>query len=178
MSVWYQLNVTAIAADKTAVAKFFNLKDSWEEVRTDAFEFSFGGKNAPGLTFRNITKQNPDLIFLVEQQVECDTVQWFLMRYDVASGKDQVIFVQDSGEYNNEVNKKIWEDFTKAHADLPADHWYFKKDRKNDKHRWRQVFGDFDKSALMLSQADQYQEMLPFHFEGDLDFDNAPLVEE
>jgi hypothetical protein len=176
MSVWYQCNVTAIAADKTAVAKFFNLQDSWEEVRTDMFDFSFGGKNAPGLTFWKIAKQNPDLIFLVEQQIECDTVQWFLMRFDASSDTQQSVFIQDSGSYNNEINKKIWEDFTKEHANLPADHWYFKKG--NDKHRWRGFFNDFKKSALILNQADQYQEMSPTCFEADLDFDNSPLVEE
>lgn len=174
MSIWYQLEVTAIAADKTAVAKFFNLKDSWEEVRTDMFEFSFGGKNAPGLTFHKIMKQNPDLIFLVEQQIECDTVQWFLMRHDVLSSQDQVIFIQDAGEDNNEVNKKVWEDFKTKHSTLPADHWFFKKG--NDKTRWQMYFGDFTASATMLSNAAQYKEMLPHHFEVDLEFDNQPLV--
>jgi hypothetical protein len=176
MSIWYQLNVTAIAADKTAVAKFFNLNDTWEEVRTDSFEFSFGGKNAPGLTFWKIAKQNPDLIFLVEQQIEVDTVQWFLMRWDQASGTQQTVFVQDSGEWNNSINKKIWEDFKKANPSLPPDNWQFKNG--NEKHRWRMFFGDFNRSAMILSQASQYEEMTPSAFEADVDFDNAPLDEE
>lgn len=173
MSVWYHLNVTAIASDTAAVAKFFNLKDHWEEVRTERFEFSFGGKNAPGLTFHKIMKQNPDLIFLVEQQIECDTVQWFIMRHDLASGQDQVIFIQDAGEYNNEINKKVVEDFNKKYS-LPPDHWMLQKG--NEKHRWQMFFGNFADSALMLSNAAQYKEMLPHHFEVDLDFDNQPLV--
>lgn len=176
MSVWYQLHVTAFAADKSAVAKFFNLKDTWEEVRTDWFEFSFGGKNAPGLTFHKIMKNNPDLIFLVEQQIECDTVQWFLMRWDQASDEQQVVFVQDSGPWNNSINKKVWEDFKAANSQLPPDNWQFKNG--HEKQRWRMFFGDFNRSALILSQASQYEEMTPSSFEADLDFDNTPLDEE
>src|SRR5271154_334384 len=109
MSVWYQLNVTAIAADKAAVAKFFNLKDSWEDVRTDSFEFSFGGKNAPSLTLKKIVQQNPDLIFLVEQQVEVDTVEWFITRFDTVSNEQQFFWIQNFGSVVNAVSKKVLE---------------------------------------------------------------------
>lgn len=157
MSVWYQLHVTAMAANKTAVAKFFNLEDSWEEVRTEHFDFSFGGKNAPSLALRKIMEQNPDLIFLIRQNVECDTCQWFLMRYDVISGKQQNIFVQDSGEYNNEINKKILEEYTKAYPSLPAKH--FANQKGYEGFRW-EMFFDFNNAAAMLNRAEEYKEML------------------
>jgi len=176
MSIWYHLDVTAISADKAAVAKFFHLRDSWEDVRTEMFEFSFGGRNAPGLTLHKIMEQNPDLIFLIKQEIEVDTEQWFLMRFDAATGTQQSVFIQDSGEWNNEINKKISEDFAKENPSLPADHWLYK--RGNEKHRWKGFFGDFNKSATILSQASQYKEMLPHHFEVDLEFDNTPLVGE
>lgn len=178
MSIWYQLNVTCIAKNRAAVSKFFGLRESHEDVRTDIFEFSFGGKNGPGLRLALIVEQNPDIIFLVEQQIECDTVQWFLTKFDVVSGVQKFIRIQDSGEYNNEVNKKIWEDFTKTNADLPTDHWFFIKNQPNDRARWKMVFNDFNKLELILNQADQYQEMTPPYVEGDLNFDNQPLDNE
>lgn len=170
MSVWYHIDVTAIAANKTAVAKFFNLNDSWEDVRNDHFEFSFGGKNAPGLTLPKIIEQNPDLIFLVNQQIECDTSQWLLMRFDKVSGKHQHIFIQDSGTWNNQINKRILEEYTKENPTLPEKHWSHQKGF--EEFRWKMFFNDFDKCAAILNQADQYEEMTAPVSKIDIEMDN------
>lgn len=174
MSIWYHLDVTAMAADKKAVAKFFNLEDSWEEVRTSWFEFSFGGKNAPSLHLRKIMEKNPDLIFLVKQSIECETVQWFLMRFDRASGKQQNIFVQDIGPWNNQINKKILEEYSKEYPSLPAKH--FAKEEGFESFRWSMFF-NFEQAADMLNRADQYGEMIDTGTETDIEFDNVPLEE-
>ncbi len=158
MSIWYDLEVTAIAENKTAVAKFFNLDDSWEDVRTDHFTFSFGGKNAPSLTLHKIMEKNPDLIFLINQSVECNTSQWFLMRFDQVSGKQQLVFVQDSGDCNNEINKRILEEYTKENPTLPEKH--FANQKGFEGFRWKMFFNDFKKCAAILNNAENYKVML------------------
>ncbi len=161
MSIWYHLDVTAIAENKTAVAKFFNLKDSWDEVRTDCFEFSFGGKNAPSLHLYTIMEQNPDLIFLIKQSIECDTVQWFLMRFDKESGKQQRILIQDFGCAIQQINKKVLEEYTKEFPTLPEKHLSFEPGF--EEFRWRMFLNDFSKAASMLNRAAEYEEMVvPF----------------
>jgi hypothetical protein len=89
MSIWYQHEVHAIAKDRAAVAKFFKLDDSNQDVRTDMFEFSYGGKNAPSLMLRKIVQENPDIIFLVKESIECDTVEWFVTRFSVEKNEQQ-----------------------------------------------------------------------------------------
>lgn len=170
MSVWYHINVHVIAENKTAVAKFFNLNDSWEDVRNDHFEFSFGGKNAPGLTLHKIVEQNPDLIFLVNQSIEVDTNQWFLMRFDAVSGKHQNIFIQDMGEWNNEINKKILEEYTKENPKLVEKH--LSEEKGFEQFRWNSFFYDFNKCAYMLNRADQYKDMTTPSVKADLEWDS------
>ena len=177
MSVWYQLNITALAANETAVAKFFGLDASREDVRTDSFEFSFGGKNGPSLHLAKIMEQNPDLIFLVKESIEGDTVQWFLMRFDKNSGTQQSIYIQDSGSYTNQINKRILEAYTQKYPILPAKHFAYEKGYEG--FRWTMFFNDFDMAALMLNQADQYQEMISIitddDFGDDCDFSHLKL---
>lgn len=158
MSIWYQLKVHAIAKDKSAVAKFFGLSDSWEDVRTDMFEFSFGGKNAPSLSFKKIVQQNPDLIFLVEQCVECDTVGWFLTKFDVNINQQQFFWIQDFGPVTNKISKKILEEYEKENSELLAKHLAGQKGFED--FRWTMFFRNFDKTAEMLSHAEEYEEMV------------------
>lgn len=162
MSIWYQLNVTAMAANKTAVAKFFNLDDSWEDVRTDTFEFSFGGKNAPSITIRKLMEQNPDLIFLINQNIECDTRQWFLMRFDQTTAEQQVIRIQDFGSFENKISKKILEEYTKEFPNLPVKHLEGQKGFED--FRWTMFF-NFEKAADFLKHSQDYKEMVnPYEF--------------
>ncbi len=173
MSIWYHLNVTCIARDKAAVAKFFGLRDSWEDVRNDMFEFSFGGKNGPGLRLSSIIEKNPDLIFFVEQQIECDTVQHFLIRAGKEPEKQQFIFVQDSGPWNNSINKKLLELYEKEMPGLAAKH--FKHEKGFENFRWTSILSNFEKTAAILDQAEEYKEMSDVALETDMDFDNQPL---
>ena len=170
MSVWYQIDVTALAADKTAIAKFFGLNDSWEEVRTHSFEFSFSGKNAPSLSLRKIVQQNPDLVFLIKQSIEIDTEQWFITKFDAIANEHRFILIQDFGFVENKINKKILEAYTNEYPTLPPKH--LENQKGFEGFRWRMFFNDFDMATLMLNQADQYQEMVPVQFKIDLDFDN------
>lgn len=159
MSVWYQIHITAFSKNKTAVANFFNLNDDWTETRVDNFKFSFGCKNAPGLSIFHLLKKNPDLIFLINQEIE-DTSQWMLMRYDTASDKLDVIFIQDSisdddGNLHSKINKKILEEYTIKYPKLVEQHSEHK-----EKFEWNNLFYNFDKCTEYLNQANQYVEMV------------------
>jgi hypothetical protein len=157
MSIWYQLHVTAIAENKTAVAKFFNL-DPETDVRTDSFEFSFGQKNGPGMRLGKIVEQNPDIIFLVKQSVECDTVQYWIERFDAAADQHQFILIQDFGDVENKVNKKIVDKYERKLPGLAIKHLNDQKGYEG--FRWSQYFNDFNKAATMLKQAEDYMEMV------------------
>lgn len=158
MSIWYQVKVHAIARDKSAVAKFFGLDDDYKDVRTDMFEFSFGGKNAPSLTLRKIVERNPGLIFLAEQHVECDTVEWFLTRWDVDTNQQQFFWIQDFGEVTNKISKKVLEEYEKKNPELTVKHLAGKKGFED--FRWTMFFNDFDKMVEMLNHAEEYKEMV------------------
>jgi hypothetical protein len=158
MSIWYQTSVTCLAANKTAVAKFFNLDDSYDDVRTDRFEFSFGGKNGPSLRLSKMMEQNPDLIFLINEDIECDTKQWFLMRFDVVSKAQQYIRIQDFGMVTNKVSKKMLEEYHKEYPKWVEAHLEGKKDQ--EKFLWDSFITNFDKAAEMLNRAEEYKEMV------------------
>lgn len=158
MSIWYQLEVEAIARDGVAVAKFFGLNNSHEEVRTDMFKFSFGGKNAPSLSLKKIVQQNPDLIFLVEQSIECDTVEWFVTRFDVQSNQQQFFWIQDFGHVVNKVSKKLLEEYEKDMPGLAVKH--LNGQEGYEEFRWSFLFNDFDKAADRLNRAEEYKEMV------------------
>lgn len=158
MSIWYHLDVTAISKDQAAVAKFFGLKDSWEDVRTDRFEFSFGGKNAPSLTLRKIVEQNPDLVFLVKQSVECDTVEWFLTKFDSKSNQQQFFWIQSFGSVENKISKKLLEEYHKDRPKWLEAHLEGKKGQEN--FLWDLFISDFDKAADILNHAEEYKEMV------------------
>ena len=157
MSIWYHCEVTAIAANKTAVAKFFNLDDDYKDVRTDTFQFSFGGKNAPSLTLKKIVQQNPDLIFLCKQDIEGSTIEWFLTRFDVKSNEQQFFWIQDFGDVVNRVSKKSLEDYVKS---MPGHTLKILNGEKGHDFRWSYVYGDFDKAAEALNHAEEYKEMV------------------
>ena len=158
MSIWYQDTVHVIAKNRAAVAKFFKLEDSFDDVRTDMFEFSFGGKNAPSLTLRKIVQENPDLIFLVKQTVEVDTEEWFLTRFDVVSNQQQFFWIQDFGQVTNKVSKKLLEDYAKDSPTLVPKH--LNGEEGYEKFRWTMFINDFDKAAKMLNHAEEYKEMV------------------
>src|SRR5271154_378099 len=103
MSVWYHYDVEAIAVDKRAVAKFFNL-DPETDVRIENFKFSFGQKNGAGLRLGKIVQQNPDIIFLVSESIESDTVNQWIERFDKIPNEHQRIFLFTTGSFTTEVN--------------------------------------------------------------------------
>ncbi len=158
MSIWYNINVTCFAANKTAVAKFFNLSDSFDDVRTDKFEFSFGGTNGPSLRLSKMMEQNPDLIFLIKENIEFDTEEWFLMRFDVVSKTQQVILIQDFGSVTNKMSKKMLEAYHKEYPKWVEAHLEGKKDQ--EKFLWDSFITNFDKAAEMLNHAEEYKEMV------------------
>jgi hypothetical protein len=158
MSIWYQHNVHAIAKDKAAVAKFFNLENSFEDVRTDMFEFSYGGKNAPSLTLRKIVKENPDIIFLVQEEVECDTVGWFITRFNEKINQQQFLWVQSFGAVTNKLSKKILEDYNKKYPTLVSKHLDCRKGYEN--FRWEIFFSDFSNNSYILDHIEDYKEMV------------------
>lgn len=158
MSIWYHLDVTVIAKDKSPVAKFFGLDDDWKDVRTDTFKFSFGGKNAPSLALRKVVQQNPDLIFLVKQEVECDTVEWFVTRWDTISDQQQFFWIQSFGEVTKKISKKLLEEYNQDSPTLVSKHLEGQKGFEN--FRWEMFFNDFDKAADRLKHAEDYKEMV------------------
>lgn len=158
MSIWYQLEVTALAKSKSPVAKFFGLDDDYKDVRTDRFQFSFGGKNAPSLTLKKIVEKNPDLIFLVKQEVEVDTVEWFVTRWDSVKNEQQFFWIQDFGSVTNKVSKKVLEQYHKEFGETTIKHLNGQKGFED--FRWEYFFGNFDQTAEMLNHAEEYREMV------------------
>ena len=157
MSTWYQYHIEVIAKNKEAVAKFFNL-DPKDDVRVDHFEFSFGQKNGPGLRLGKIIEQNPDLIFLVKQSVEVDSVSLWVERADAINKKSQRILIEDSGEYVVEINKKLLDMYAAKFPSLPAKH--LAREKGFEEFRWSYLFYDFEKTAEMLAHANEYEEMV------------------
>ncbi len=158
MSIWYQHEVHAIAKDRAAVAKFFKLDDSNQDVRTDMFEFSYGGKNAPSLMLKKIVQENPDIIFLVKESIECDTVEWFVTRFSVEKNEQQFFWIQDFGSVTNKISKKVLEEYHQWSPTLVEKH--LNGEEGFESFRWEMFFNDFAKVASMLDRANEYKEMI------------------
>lgn len=158
MSIWYQHKIKAFAKDRAAVAKFFKLDDSIHDVRTDMFEFSYGGKNAPSLTLKKIVQENPDIIFFGQENVEVDTVGFFVTRWDVVSNQQQFFWIQDFGSVSNKVSKKLLEEYEQESPGLALKH--LNGQEGYEKFRWENLFFDFDKAADKLNRAEEYREMV------------------
>jgi hypothetical protein len=105
------------------------------------------------------------LIFLVKESVECDTVSWWVERYNIETSKEEFILIQDFGMAENKLNKRILEEYDRAHPSLVLKH--LNAQQGYEGFRWTMFFNDFDKVADMLKQADSYKEMLdPYkHFD-------------
>lgn len=156
MSVWYHYNVKAIAVDKHAVARFFNV--DVENVYTEDFEFSFGGKNGACVRLDEIVKKNPDIIFLVEQQIECDTSNEWIERFDNITNEHQHIFLYTTGYVTTEINKQVMEEYDKAFPTLVQKH--LANEKGYEGFRWSMFFNDFGRAAYMLRHAKDYEEMV------------------
>jgi hypothetical protein len=174
MSVWYHYDVEAIAVDKRAVAKFFNL-DPETDVRVENFEFSFGQKSGAGMRLGKIVEQNPDIIFLVNESIESDTSNWWVERFDKITNEHQYIPLSTTGSYTTEINKRVLEEYTERFPNLPEKH--FAGEKGYEEFRWSMFFNDFGKAASMLRRASQYQEMIMPISQEDIDFDNFILGE-
>lgn len=157
MSTWYQITCNVIADDKSSVAKFFNL-DPNEDVRTNSFEFSFGGKNGPSLRLGKIIEQNPGLIFINKMSIECDTVQWHVERFSPSTKAHQRILIQDFGSMQNKLSKKALEEYEKSMPGLAIKHLNGVKGY--DEFRWSYLFNDFTNVAAKLDKAEEYKELV------------------
>lgn len=158
MSIWYQYKIEAIAPTDTteAVANFFDLTPK-EDVRIDRFSFSFGNKNGPGLRLGKIVAQNPDLIFLVEEQIECDTVSNWLERFDKNTNEHQYVFLYTDGIVTRSINKKVLEEYEKELSGLPEKH--IAKKKGFEKFRWNMFFS-YNRANRMLANAKEYKETI------------------
>lgn len=171
MSVWYQYNLHAIAVDTRAVANFFGLPN--KDVYSEYFELSFGGKNGGCLPIDALVKDHPDIIWLIEQHVESDTENIWIQRYDNIVQENQAIHIESRGFINNEINKRLLDEYERAYPGLSKKHLDGQKGYEN--FRWNMFFSDFSKAAHILRQFRDYEEMRPIGFEADPDFDNQPL---
>lgn len=172
MSVWHHFYMTALAKDKAAVKKFFNFDDDRDVVGYgDRFEISFGGNYGPSLNMRKILQNNPDLIFLIKETIECDTTIWFLSRYDSKTSEIKNIRIQDTGSFETAFNKKILEDYEKHLPGLAAKH--FANEKGFETFRWKSLFNDFDECAIYLDKAEEYKEMIHPSTLEDLELEQA-----
>lgn len=166
MSIWYQYKVNVLAVDKAATARFFNL-DPENDVRGygDSFEFSFGGKNGPPIRLGKIVEQNPEMIFLVEESVEVDTVSVWLERFDKIPNEHQRIFLYTTGMATTKINKGILDLYTQEFPTLPAKH--FNGERGFEEVRWSMFFNDFGKAATLLRRHKEFEELVnPYKYLG------------
>lgn len=162
----------AIAKDKEATKKFFHF-DGNDDVTGwgDRFEINFGGNYGPSLNMRKMIQNNPDIIFLIKETIECDTTMWFLSRYDVNTSEFLNIRIQDVGSFETAYNKKILELYEKWAPGLAEKH--FAKKEGFYEFRWTSFFSDFDTCASFLDRADEYKEMChPMDLE-ELELDQA-----
>lgn len=165
MSIWYQYEVEAMSGDFIAVAKFFNL-DPAENVRINNFTFSFGMKNGPGLRLQKLQAAHPDLIFLVEERIECDTVSYWLDKFNKSTDKFQHIYLYTDGPATRRISKKALEEYSKELPSLPAKH--IARQKGFEEFRWS-MFISFERASRMLNQADEYKEMVILPFNNHLD---------
>jgi len=137
MSIWVQYTVTAFG-DRNAISKFFNL-DPEKDIHIDQFEFSFGQKNMPGLSFDQLVLQNPDLFFLCKKQTDYDQT-WFLQKFDALNNKMQIVFISSENyEFSRYTyNKLIIEEYKKQFSTIMPLHakerpyewaWFFSKEK-------------------------------------------------
>lgn len=160
MSIWYQIDLEATGS-REAIAKFVNLP--LEEIRTHNITLSFGGKNGPGLHLPKLVENNPDLAFLVKCAIECDTVQYWITKFDTASSTHQIIRVQNISPGTCKINTRILEEYTKECPSLPPKH--FARQKGFEEFRWSMFFNDHAKMADMLNRTTQYKDMVSIRFE-------------
>ena len=156
MSIWYQYNLHAIAVDRRAVANFFKMPE--QEVYSTHFEMSFGGKNGACLPFRKFILDHPDIIWLVEQQIECDTVNWWIERYDNIVKEHQLIDIQCSAFSTNDINKRVMEEYERAYPGLAKKH--LAGTEGYECFRWEMFFSDFGRASAMLRRAKDYEDQM------------------
>jgi hypothetical protein len=156
MSVWYHYNVRAIGVDRRAVANFFSLPK--EDVYSDDFELSFGGKNGACLPLHSLIKDHPDIIWLVEQQIETETYNYWIERYDNIVGEHQRIMIESSGFSSHDINKRLMEEYDQAFPGLVAKHVAGEKGYET--FRWSYFFSNFGAAAAKLRRAADYEEMV------------------
>lgn len=173
MSVWHWYEMTAIAKDKEATAKFFNFDSPKEDVTGygDRFKISFGGNYGPSLSMRKMIRNNPDLIFLIKESIECDTTIWFLSKFDTITATFKNIRIQDTGSFETAFNKKILEAYEKQSPGLAAKH--FANVEGYHEFRWESFFSDYDQCLFYLDRVDEYKEMVHPTSKEELELDKA-----
>lgn len=169
MSIWYQYDIEVLAKDEQAISKFWGV-----DARASAhFNFSFGAKNGPALDLGQLICNNPDLIFLIKEGVECSTY-WSLVRWDSDNNKVleiplSSVVVDMYPEPVFEINVKMIEDYKKKFPES-IDNEIAKKYGFN----WSAFFSSFEIAADKLNRADEYsdfRELVSMDDEG-LDYQN------
>lgn len=171
MSIWYQYDVEAMG-DRNAIGKFFNIDPEKDVHYIDRFEFSFGQKNGPGLRLNKIIELNSDLVFLVTQHIECDTVSYWLDRFDKSTDTFQHVYLYTDGPGTRKISKKALEEYTKELPSLPAKH--IARQKGFEEFRWSMFIG-LERATRMLAQADEYKEMVILPFNNHIDDGIADL---
>jgi hypothetical protein len=165
MSVWYDYKITAFGHPND-IAKFFDL-DPGDAHFTESFDFSFGHKSGPGIRYEKIVKKNHNLVFLVQQSVECNPPTLWIEKYDPASNEFQRILIED----NQEINKRMLAEYEKQFPYLMEQH---KNGRPYD---WN-LFCHRAPLKEYLRYFDSFQQMICPISEDDIEFDNSEVVDD
>lgn len=153
MSIFHWFEMHVMAKDRAATAKFFNFDEDKDVTGYgDRFELNFGGNYGPSLNMRKMVERNPDLIFLIKESIECDTVMWFLIRFDAATNTTQQIRIEDSGEMVVELNKRLYDEYTTKYPR------HFQGKDKFSNIRWDSYLTSFEECEKILNKAEEYRE--------------------
>jgi hypothetical protein len=149
MSTWYDYHITATGS-KESIAKFFNIEP--EKVNhIDDFEFSFSAKNGAVPNLDEIEKKNPGLIFITQQNIESDTENWYLSKFDEKTQEHKYVAVEHCTGYDNqEFNKRILEKYMEEHP----------KYKHGDNIGWNYFLSNFELSSEILDHAHEYEQMI------------------
>jgi hypothetical protein len=162
MSTWYDYKITGYGSPNE-IGKFFNIDPS-DVNYLDSFTFSFGQKNGPGLRLEKVIKQNPGLVFLVVQSVECNPPTLWIEKYDPYSNEFQRILVESS---DGELNKRLAQEYEKKFP-------YLLKQIRKGEYNW-DMFCSNSPIREYLRYADSFQEMIVPVSEEEMDFDNMDI---
>jgi len=164
MSMWVGHDITAYG-DRQAIGKFFNLAP--EDIHyIDHFDFSFGQKSVPGLRLGKLIEQNSDLIFLLKQSTDYDTI-WSIERFNKELCKHEYVTIMINHYEANSIkfNKLILDSYNEKFPWLIAKHKLLKV-----QYDWTHYF-NIEIITEVINNVSKYSEMIDVqHY---IDTDNA-----